>query len=416
MLNSTEFEKLKAISLKNRLRNRKIFEAIFSKLGIFAIAFAVLMLCYLLFSVFSKGYTAFYHYYVDVNLEFEYGKGSSSSYINTVIAKSINESLSVGDDSVNISNINKIISRSETSSLQAFARGLTEDSNSVLRKKVLLTSDAEMYLKGMTGNSSLNEEVKNAIDTLYKNKIIKKEFNLLFFTNADSRYAEIAGIKGALVGSIYTIVLTTIFSVIIGIGTAVYLLEFAPKNTFISFLELNINNLASIPSIIFGLLGLAIFNQFFGIPRSTPMLASLVLTLMALPTIVITTKIALSSVPYSIKEAAYGLGSSKVQVIVNHLLPISLPGILTGVIIAISRVLGETAPLIMIGMVAFVNTVPSKITDTAVVFPAQILLWTNSPELGFIEKASAAIMILLLFLIVVNGISIYLRNKFEVKF
>ena len=184
---------------------------------------------------------------------------------------------------------------------------------------------------------------------------------------------------------------------------------------FLVIQEININNLAAVPSIVFGLLGLTIFQHFLGVPRATPLLASFVLTLMSLPTIIIATRVALSSVPNSIKEAAYGMGASKVQVVILHLLPLSMPSILTGIIISISRVLGETAPLLMIGMVAFMNNTPSSILSNAVAFPVQILLWSDSPEIGFIEKASAASMLLLIFLLFINWLSIYLRNKFEVK-
>jgi phosphate transport system permease protein len=209
--------------------------------------------------------------------------------------------------------------------------------------------------------------------------------------------------------------LTAFFSIIISVGSAIYLEEFAPKNRFMSFIEVNINNLAAVPSIVFGLLGLIIFQQFLGVPRASPLLASFVLSLMSLPTIIIATRIALSAVPPSIKEAAYGLGSSKIQVITHHSLPLALPGILTGIIISISRVLGETAPLLMIGMVAFINSTPESILASSVAFPVQILLWSDAPEVGYIEKASAAIMLLLIFLITINWLSVYLRNKFEIK-
>jgi phosphate transport system permease protein len=423
MLNNEDFNKLKAISFKRRLKRRHIIEGIFSKLGLLGIIFAVLMLGALLLSIVEKGYTAFYQYHINLEINWDAKlipiNGNQIVFENVdyqdFVVKSLVKSLKSMGFKGNYDDIQDIISPSEFYNLESF---LKEHGNKVIGKStkhtMLLTSNIQMFLKGFVEDDDVSY-AKEIIGLKNNNTIVSK-FNLLFFINPDSRYAEIAGIKGAFWGSFYTVVLTIIFSVIIGIGTAIYLQEFAPRNKFITFLELNINNLASVPSIIFGLLGLIVFQEFFGIPRSTPLLASFVLTLMALPTIVITSRIALSSVPYSIREAAYGLGSSKMQVITKHLLPISLPGILTGIIISISRVIGETAPLLMIGMVAFVNSIPTGITDTAVVFPVQILLWANSPELGYIEKASAAIMLLLMFLISINGVSIYLRNKFEIKF
>jgi phosphate transport system permease protein len=242
---------------------------------------------------------------------------------------------------------------------------------------------------------------------------IKKRFNTLFFTNGSSREPELAGIAGALMGSFYTLVLTLLFSFPIAVGAAVYLEEFAPKNRFTDLIEVNINNLAAVPSIVFGLLGLAVFINFFGVPRSTPLVAAMVLTLMTLPTIIIASRAALKSVPPSIREAALGVGASPLQAQVHHVLPLALPGMLTGTIIGMAQALGETAPLLMIGMIAFIVDIPSGFTDSATVLPVQIFLWADSPERGFVERTSAAIMVLLGFLILMNLTAVLLRRRFE---
>jgi phosphate transport system permease protein len=238
-------------------------------------------------------------------------------------------------------------------------------------------------------------------------------FNVPFFTQADSRQPELAGIWGAAVGSFYTLVVTLALAFPIGVSAAIYLEEFAPKNRITDLIEVNINNLAAVPSIVFGLLGLAVFIQFFGLPRSAPLVGGMVLALMTLPTIIIASRAALKAVPPSIREAALGMGASKLQSVLHHVLPLAMPGILTGTIIGMAQALGETAPLLMIGMVAFITSTPEGFTDPATVLPVQIYLWSDSPERGFTAKTSAAIMVLLAFLIMMNGLAIWLRKKFE---
>jgi phosphate transport system permease protein len=242
---------------------------------------------------------------------------------------------------------------------------------------------------------------------------IKKRFNTIFFTHGTSREPELAGIAGALMGSFYALVLTLLFSFPIGVGAAVYLEEFAPKNRITDLIEVNINNLAAVPSIVFGLLGLAVFINFFGVPRSTPLVAAMVLTLMTLPTIIIASRAALKSVPPSIREAALGVGASPLQTQIHHVLPLALPGMLTGTIIGMAQALGESAPLLMIGMIAFIVDVPAGFTDPATVLPVQIFLWADSPERGFVERTSAAIMVLLAFLVLMNLAAVLLRRRFE---
>lgn len=237
--------------------------------------------------------------------------------------------------------------------------------------------------------------------------------NTTFFTSGDSRDPTQAGILGAVMGSVFTIIITLVLSFPLGVATAVYLEEYAKKNRLADLIEVNINNLAAVPSIVFGLLGLAIFLNLFGLGRSTPLVGGLVLTLMTLPTIIIAARAALKAVPPSIREAALGLGASRLQTITHHILPLALPGILTGTILGMARALGETAPLLMIGMVAFIVDVPTSPTDSATALPVQIYLWAASPERAFVEKTSAAIIVLLLFLAVMNITAIVLRKKFE---
>jgi len=238
-------------------------------------------------------------------------------------------------------------------------------------------------------------------------------FNTQLLSSGDSREPELAGIWGAVVGSFWTMVVTLSLSFPIGVMAALYLEEFAPKNRWTDLIEVNINNLAAVPSIVFGLLGLAVFLNFFGLPRSAPLVGGLVLTLMTLPTIIIASRAALKSVPPSIREAALGMGASRLQAMTHHVLPLALPGMMTGTIIGLAQALGETAPLLMIGMVAFVVDIPGGPTDPATVLPVQIYLWADAPERAFVERTSAAIMVLLAFLISMNLIAILLRKRFE---
>jgi phosphate transport system permease protein len=250
-------------------------------------------------------------------------------------------------------------------------------------------------------------------DQLAADGRVSRPFNWGLFFNADSRFPELAGLAGAIVGSFYALLVCFLISFPLGIAAAVYLEEFAPKNRWTDLIEVNINNLAAVPSIVFGLLGLAVFISFFGLPRSAPLVGGIVLALMTLPTIIISARAALKAVPPSIREAAYGLGASKVQVVTHHVTPLAMPGILTGTIIGMAQALGETAPLLMIGMVAFIVNVPGGITDASTVMPVQIFLWADSPERAFVEKTSGAIIVLLLFLVFMNALAVFLRKKFE---
>ena len=251
------------------------------------------------------------------------------------------------------------------------------------------------------------------MDMLIERGQVAKRFNTAFFTNGDSRDPELAGIWGAAKGSFYMLLVTLGLSFPIGVAAAVYLEEFAPQNRFTDLIEININNLAAVPSIVFGLLGLAVFLNFFGLPRSAPLVGGLVLTLMTLPTIIISSRAALKSVPPSIREAALGMGASRMQTTFHHVVPLAMPGMLTGTIIGMAQALGESAPLLMIGMMAFIVDVPQGLLDPSTVLPVQIYLWADSPERAFLERTSAGIMVLLGFLILMNLFAIMLRRKFE---
>jgi phosphate transport system permease protein len=245
--------------------------------------------------------------------------------------------------------------------------------------------------------------------------LIETTFNTTLFTSGDSRSPELAGLWGAVVGSFWTMLVTLALSFPLAVGAAIYLEEFAPKNKWTQLIEVNINNLAAVPSIVFGLLGLAVFLNFFGLPRSAPLVGGMVLALITLPTIIIASRAALKSVPPSIREAALGVGASKVQTVFHHVLPLAMPGMLTGTIIGMAQALGETAPLLMIGMIAFIVDIPGGPLDPATVMPVQIYLWSDLPERAFVERASAAIMVLLGFLIVMNALAVLLRKRFERK-
>lgn len=253
--------------------------------------------------------------------------------------------------------------------------------------------------------------------TLSERGLIENGFNTWLFTNADSREPELAGVLGALIGSILTMIVTMFLAVPIGVGAAIYLEEFAPKNRLTAFVEVNINNLAAVPSIVFGLLGLAVFINAFGMPRSAPLVGGMVLALMTLPTVIISSRAALKAVPPSIREAALGVGASKTQAVFHHVLPLAMPGILTGSIIGLAQALGETAPLLMIGMVAFIADPPTLglegFTEPATVMPVQIFLWSTGAERAFEARTAAAILILLSLMILFNAVAIYLRRRFE---
>lgn len=282
---------------------------------------------------------------------------------------------------------------------------------------LLADDDVDTYYKSLRGGQAFTARTSEArqerIQALIDSGTIRTQFNTRLFTSGDSSEPEMAGILGAVVGSLLTLLVTLVLSFPVGVAAAVYLEEYAPRNRFTDLIEVNISNLAAVPSIIFGLLGLAIFIGLFGMPRSLPLVGGLVLTLMTLPTIIISSRNAIKAVPPSIREAAFGIGASKMQMILHHVLPLAMPGMLTGAIIGMAQALGETAPLLMIGMVAFIMDVPNGITDSATVLPVQIFLWSDSPERAFVERTSAAIIVLLAFLVCMNTLAVWLRKRLE---
>ncbi len=280
-------------------------------------------------------------------------------------------------------------------------------------------SNVDMLMKGNI-DASVDESLRplsdlqiSWIQTLRDAGRLEAKFNTALFTNGDSREPELAGIKGAMMGSLYMLLVTMALSFPIGVAAAIYLEEFAPKNRWSDLIEVNINNLAAVPSIVFGLLGLAVFINWMSLPRSAPLVGGLVLTLLTLPVIIIASRAAIKAVPPSIREAALGLGASQMQVVFHHVLPLAMPGMLTGAIIGMSRALGESAPLLMIGMVAFIVDVPAGFTDPSTALPIQIYLWADSPERAFAERTSAAIIVLLAFLLLMNLAAVIIRKRME---
>jgi len=286
---------------------------------------------------------------------------------------------------------------------------------------VPVDDEVDMLIKGYIDRNvaeserRVSDKVIGWVDQLQRDGHLESRFNTLFFTNGDSRDAELAGVRGALMGSMYTLIVTLLLSFPVGVATAVYLEEIAPRNRITDFIEVNINNLAAVPSIVFGLLGLAVFINFFGMPRSAPVVGGLVLTLMTLPTIIIASRAALKAVPPSIRQAALAVGASPIQTITHHVVPLALPGMLTGTIIGMAQALGETAPLLMIGMIAFIVDVPQGVTDPSTVLPVQIFLWADAPERAFVEKTSGAILVLLGFLTLMNLVAVVLRKRLETR-
>ncbi len=305
---------------------------------------------------------------------------------------------------------------------EAIAKAVAEDPAIIGKTVQIFLPVSEHYAtlaKGETPqilNPRFSEEQLAAYDVLVHKEVLRTPFNWELFFNADSRFPERAGLAGAITGSFYTLLACFLLSFPVGIAAAVYLEEFAPKNRFTDLIEVNINNLAAVPSVVFGLLGLAVFLGFFGMPRSAPLVGGMVLSLMTLPTIIIATRAALKAVPPSIREAALGIGASKHQVMLHHVLPLALPGILTGTIIGMAQALGETAPLLLIGMNAFIPSVENMgLLEPATALPTQIFSWADSPERGFVSRTSAAILVLLGFLVIMNLIAITLRQMFQRK-
>ncbi len=405
--------------LKRRYRKEKRFRLY----GILSIAASAAFLAFLLTSIVMNGYSAFLQTCIRLDVPIEAGMIDESnpkrSDFQGIIKSAIREYYPDVTERREKRELYSLFSSGAAYQLRNNVLDNPPEAGATLSLWVLADDDVDMLMKGHMkrdvpeSERRLNDRQLRWIEKLENDDRIEKRFNTTFFTSGDSREPELAGIWGAVRGSFYTMLVTLALSFPIGIAAAVYLEEFAPKNLATDFIEVNINNLAAVPSIVFGLLGLAVFLNFFGMPRSTPLVGGIVLMLMTLPTIIIASRAALKAVPPSIREAALGVGSSKLQVVSSHVLPLALPGMLTGTIIGMAQALGETAPLLMIGMVAFIVDIPGGFTDPAAVMPVQIYLWADSPERAFVEKTSAAIMVLLGFLIAMNALAVVMRKKFE---
>ncbi len=405
------------------LQKRYSSERRFRMLGLSAIIASMLFLALLFVTITGNGYTAFWQTFMKLEVYFDPNMLPQDALERAdypgLVKKSLRTMFPDAKGRSDKRKLYKLVSSGASFQLRDMVLQNPALVGQTLSIWVPADDDVDMLIKGHF-DRDLPEEARRLnnrqlawLDRLDATDSIKKKFNTTFFTAGDSREPELAGIKGAVLGSFYTLIITLILSFPIGVASAVYLEEFAPRNRWTDLIEVNINNLAAVPSIVFGLLGLAVFLNFFGLPRSAPVVGGLVLTLMTLPTIIIASRAALLSVPPSIREAALGVGASKMQVVAHHVLPLAMPGMLTGTIIGMARALGESAPLLMIGMVAFIVDIPGGFTDPSTVLPVQIYLWVDSPERAFVERTSAAVMVLLGFLIVMNATAVYLRKKFE---
>jgi len=391
--------------------------------GAAAIVISMIFLLFLFVSIGVNGYTAFQQTYIQLDIHLDPDMLDAGSLADADYQGMIKQSLAGMFPAVETRKEKRqlygMVSNGAAFQLQEYVRKHQNRIGSVIQLWVPADDDVDMVAKGHIDRKlpEADRRVKDNqmawIDRFQEQGRLEKRFNSTFFTAGDSREPELAGIRGAVTGSVYTLLVTLVLSFPIGVAAAVYLEEFAPRNRWTDLIEVNINNLAAVPSIVFGLLGLAVFLNFFGLPRSVPLVGGLVLTLMTLPTIIIASRAALKSVPPSIREAALGVGASRNQMVMHHVLPLALPGMLTGTIIGMAQALGETAPLLMIGMVAFIVDIPGGFTDPSTVLPVQIFLWADSPERAFLERTSAAIMVLLAFLVTMNAAAVFLRKRFE---
>lgn len=409
------------------IKKRYAAEKRFQWYGKLSIALGILCLVFLFGDIISKGMGAFTQTYIDVEVTFDQEqlgltKNSTPEEIRDTSFRSLfRKTISSLHPEVTGRQDKRELYALYSTDMPLILRDMAVRDPSIIGTtqtiQMIADDDVDVYNKYFynTGKNidRLSDKQVALVDQMITDGKVGKRFNWSFFTNSTSGEAELAGIRGAVMGSLLTLLVTLFLSFPIAVATAIYLEEFAPKNAITDFIEVNINNLAAVPSVIFGLLGLAIFINFFGLPRSVPLVGGFVLTLMTLPTIIISSRAAIKAVPPSIREAALGMGASKVQTVLHHVLPLAMPGMLTGTIIGMAQALGETAPLLMIGMVAFIIGVPTSVTDPATVLPVQIYLWADGAERAFVEKTSAAIMVLLAFLILMNSTAVWLRKRLE---
>lgn len=412
-----------------RLAKRHAAERRFRLYGASAVGAALVVLIALLGNVVWRGLPAFYAYEVTLDIHFDpelldpQGKGDPELLGRGDYGRVVKQALRARSPQVTGRRDRRALSAlvSNGAAFELRERVLADPGlvGTTLPVLIPLSDDADLYFKGGV-DVSVREADRRLSDAqivwlgaLEAEGRVERRFSWRFFRSGDSREPELAGIRGAFVGSMWTLLVTLLLAFPLGVAAAIYLEEFAPKNRLTDFIEVNINNLAAVPSIVFGLLGLALLLNFFGMPRSAPIVGGTVLALMTLPTVIIASRSAIRAVPPSIREAALAIGASPLEVVSHHVLPLALPGILTGTIIGMARALGETAPLLMIGMVAFIVDVPSGPTSPATVLPVQIFLWADAPERAFVAKTSAAILVLLAFLVAMNLAAVLLRNRFE---
>ncbi len=378
-------------SLTKRHAKAKIFQGF----AIGSLVISLLFLAFFLFDMLSKGLPAFQQTYIQV--EVSYNEKSMKNYRKAIERK-----------------YSRLVSRAEIRKIPNRMRKDPSLMNTKETRWILADDQVDMYMKSKYYQLK-NKDLK-ILRELISNGKVEKRFNSGFFIQGDSLIPEQSGLLSAVVGSVFTLIVTMLFAFPVGVATAVYLEEFAnPDSKWSNIIEVNINNLAAIPSILFGLLGLSIFINMFGMPRSSAIVGGLTLALMTLPIIIVSSRAALRSVPANIRQAAYGLGLTKVQVVRDHVLPLAFPGIMTGSIIGLAQAMGETAPLIIIGMIAFIPESPTSIFQAATVMPAQIFTWAGRPEVAYIERTAAGIIVLLSVLITLNALAVYLRKKYEVK-
>jgi len=411
------------------LRKRYRAERRFRAYGLLSVALGLTFLFVLLGSIVGNGYTAFRQAFVTLEIHFDPAvidpQGTRDpetlrlANYNGLIRAALLEIFPQASGRSERRQLGALVSNGAPFQLQDMVLHDPSIIGKTLPVSMPTSAAVDMLMKGHFDRSLPEAERKITdaqiawVDELAAQGRIEMRWNRAFFTHGDSRDPEMAGIWGAVKGSFYMLLVTLLLSFPIGVAAAVYLEEFAPRNRWTDLIEININNLAAVPSIVFGLLGLAVFINFFGLPRSAPFVGGLVLTVMTLPTVIISSRAALTSVPPSIREAALGMGASKMQTTFHHVVPLALPGMLTGTIIGMARALGESAPLLMIGMVAFIVDVPHGLFDPSTALPVQIYLWADAPERAFVERTSAAIIVLLVFLVLMNSLAIILRRKFE---
>jgi phosphate transport system permease protein len=406
----------------DRVAKRKRSEKVLLGLGLGSILLAFGFLGLMLLSLISTGYKAFTQTHVRIEVPVSAELVNPDDIFGSSWRRVMQQAMSTSfpdDTPEEVRAISEILS----SGAQLVVRDKVVADPSLIGRTVEVNVPAsdpfDQLNKGLIDRTTpeANRRVTDAqiaaFDELVAEGRVSSPINWGILTNADSRFPELAGLRGAIAGTLWLLLVCFAISFPVGIGAAIYLEEFAKKNRLSDFIEVNINNLAAVPSVVFGLLALAVFLNWFGLPRGAPFVGGLTLALMTLPTIIIATRAALKAVPPSIREAALGIGASKQQVVFHHVLPLAMPGILTGTIIGLAQAIGETAPLLLIGMNAFITAVPDGPFAASTTLPTQIFIWADSPERGFVSRTSAAILILLAVLVMLNALAIYLRNRFE---